>query len=235
MAILRSRALSAEVHTIANPVVDRQRREAEDARAAELAAVQQSVASEVRAAVMAECAERIRLAEARAVQAEADATARIAAAQAAVQGDIALTLRALVDGQQRLADLERQLVAEAEADVIRLGMRVAAQILRREIDDDPQWLEPVLREALALVPDKRGVALRLHPDDAGVARERKAAVLADVPGLERLEIFEDPALSRGACILASQGTRLDASVSTTWERLFRELLATAPAPPLSTN
>ncbi|MBA3937136.1 MAG: hypothetical protein H0X38_06725 [Planctomycetes bacterium] len=86
-----------------------------------------------------------------------------------------------------------------------------------------------MRHALLQVPDRRRVVLRMHPGDAAHAQERLQGLTAEVVGLEHFEITADAALARGACVLQSQGTRIDASLAGCWERLGNELLALAPA------
>lgn len=243
MAILRSRALTPEVHRVEYPAltragveqVERQDAARQEGREQGLAEAQVTIdAAEQRAQTAeqrAQAAEqRAKAAEQRADQAEEVARAN---ARAAVEQDIGTCLTALAAGAERLAPLENQLVRQAEADIVVLAGRIAARLLRREVEDDPTWLDPVLREALTQVPDKRGVAVRMHPTDAAVARERRKLISADIPGLDRLEIFDDAHLDRGACVLASQGTRLDAGLPGSWERLLRDLAEELPAQPLA--
>jgi flagellar biosynthesis/type III secretory pathway protein FliH len=69
----------------------------------------------------------------------------------------------------------------------------------------------------------------MHPTDAGHLRERIASISAKVPGVERIEIRDDAGLSRGSCILQSQGTRLDISLDGCWKRLADRMLDNAPS------
>lgn len=223
MTILRSRSTSEEAHTIEYPVV-RESLAAWERRVAEAEA-------RGKAAGLAEAQAKIAAAEQRATAAEQRAATTDARLKADYELRLGQAISALARATAHLETLEHQLVSEAEADIARLAMVVAARVLRREVEDDPTWMDPVLADALAQVPDKRGVAVRMHPEDAQVAGERKRLILESVPGLERLEFFADDGLPRGACIIASQGTRLDASLPSTWERLYRELLSD-PRPPL---
>lgn len=214
--ILRSRATSEQAHTVEYPAVRESiaswERRLDEAQAAG------------RAAGLAEAQTRIAAAEAAAKAAEARAAAVETTVRADYEQRLGQAIAALADGTAHLDQLEGQLVREAEADVARLALLIAARLLRREIDDDPTWMEGVLADALARVPDKRGIAVRMHPADAEVAIERKRFILDQVPGIERVEFFADDSLPRGACIIASQGTRLDASLPSSWERLAREVL-----------
>jgi type III secretion protein L len=243
MAILRSRALAAEAHQVEYPALA-QAHAALDARLVDARTAGIAVGRQERQAEVDDAGQRMRAAEDRARAAEEAAQAAVrradeaeAAARAAVLAEveqgIGTCLAALAAAAERTGNLEKQLVQQAEADVVALAGRIAARLLRREIEDDPTWLDPVLREALCQVPDKRGIAVRMHPEDAATARDRRKLITADIPGLDRLEIFDDANLERGACILASQGTRLDAGVPGAWERLLRDLSEELPSQPLA--
>lgn len=220
--ILRSRTTSEQAHAIEYPVV----KESIAAWERRLDAAQAAG----HAAGIAESQLRVVAAETAAATAQKRASELEATLRADYEQRLGHAIHALAAGTAQLDTLQGQLVREAEADVARLALLIASRLLRREIDDDPTWMEGVLADALSRVPDKRGVAVRMHPLDAEVASERKRFILEQTPGVERVEFFGDDSLPRGACIIASQGTRLDASLPASWERLARDILADAQEP-----
>jgi flagellar assembly protein FliH len=121
------------------------------------------------------------------------------------------------------------MVQEAEAQVVRLALAVAATVLRRTVEHDPDWLNTVVRHALMQIPDRRSIAIRMHPADAVGLHERMRELTARISGLENIDVIDDVALPRGSCILQSRGTRLDASLPGCWERLASELIDLAPS------
>lgn len=181
---------------------------------------------------LAEAQARVAAAEKRAAEAEKRAAAAAAQADAAAEARLGGALAAFAAAAAGLPALERQLVAAAEGEAVALGLAVAARILRREVEAGPGWVEPVVAAALARVPDRRRVEVRLNPADAEAARACAAVLRERTPGLDELAIAADDGLPRGSCVLASQGTRLDASIASSWERLAVRLLAAAPAPAL---
>jgi type III secretion protein L len=176
---------------------------------------------------------RIQAAEARAAKAEQDAKASIAKAAADAETKLGGAIAAFTKASAAIEGLHRQLLLEAEGDSVRLACALAARILARAVDEDPGWMVPVLTRALAQVPDRRAVAVRMHPADAAAARERLAIIIASTPGLEGLALTDDPTLSRGACLVSSQGTRLDASLPASFDRVSALLAAEIPVPPLA--
>jgi flagellar biosynthesis/type III secretory pathway protein FliH len=221
MTILRSRAIAGQAIALGNAGVDRALRQWEG-RVAE-------AREEGRKAGLAEAQVRIAAAEQRAAEAEKAAASRAQQREQAFLDRFEPVLTSLAGAAGRLDLLEKQLLAESEAEAVRLGLAVAAAVLRCTVERDPAWMDALVKRALQEVPDRRQVMVRMHPVDAGHLRERVAAVAAQVPGVERLEVTGDQGLARGSCILQSQGTRLDISIDGCWKRLAQRLLDSAPS------
>ena len=221
MAILRSRTIEGQPAPIANASVDRALREWDQRLAAAREAGRQ--------AGLIEAAARTTAAERRASEAEAAAAAQGKRQQGEFLARFEPVLATIAGAALRLEHLEKQIVQESEAEVVRLALAVAATVLRRQVEVDPAWMDALVKNALAQVPDRRTVAIRMHPTDSACLGERLRALTASIAGLERVEVVEDANLSRGSCILQSQGTRLDASLAGCWERMASKLLDLAPA------
>lgn len=223
--IVRSRPVPGQAAALVHAGVERAQREIE-------ARLDQAQAAG-RSAGIAESAQRVAEAERRAAAAEKRAGEAVRAARAEIERDLAPALAAVAAAAQRTADLERQLAQSAEAECVRIALAVAARVLRREVETDSAWMTGLVQAALREIPDRRGVAIRLCPQDAAALRSMLPQIAATVPGLERVELEDDPRLPRGGCVLMSQGTRLDASVAGSWERVAAAILDAAPQPPLA--
>lgn len=107
-----------------------------------------------------------------------------------------------------------------EEELIALAMAVARQIIRREIQQDPQHILGVVREAMGELPSSaRQVRIYVHPEDAALVREAFATEDADeMPW----KIVDDMALARGGCRIESQTSRIDASI----DKRLNSVLAT---------
>jgi flagellar biosynthesis/type III secretory pathway protein FliH len=221
MAILRSRTVEHPSLGLTNPGVARALHEWQQR-------VEQA-GEEGRQAGRLEAAERLAEAERRAVNAEHTAAANLERQHADFLARFEPVLAALNAAAGRLEPLEKQLIQESEAELVRLALAVAAAVLRRAVATDPAWMDALVKRALLLVPDRRAIAIRMHPRDAASLRERLNALTARLPGLERLEVVADDTLAPGACILQSQGSRFDASLIGCWERLADGLLDATPA------
>lgn len=96
---------------------------------------------------------------------------------------------------------------EVEKQLTLLALTVGKQMVRRELRTDPAQVIAIIRESVTRLPaSARDIRVHLHPEDAAVVREHLAA-----PSSERAwTIVEDPALSRGGCIVRTDASQLDA-------------------------
>ncbi len=220
MAILRSRSVEGKNYAVPNPAVARSLREWQ--RRIEDAHVQGEQAAGLA------MAERVAELERREAALEATVAERERAVEAACHERVDGALRALGAALEALPALQQEVVRSAEREIVELALAIAARLLRHEIEHDPTWMEAVLRDALARVPDRRQVELRLHPRDAEAVREHLAEI-GSLAGIDELAIVADPGAVRGAMVLRSGGTAIDAGAPGAWQRLAEDLLATAPA------
>ena len=220
MAILRSRATIGQA-IIANPSVQ--------SALGEWERKLKAARDEGRQLGLQEASARIAEAERRSASAEARSEEAAGKRQAEFLARFE-PLLALIGGiAARLEPLERQLVHEAEAQTVRLALAIAAVILRKTVEVDPEWLDAVVRHALMQIPDRRAIAIRMHPTDAAGLQERLRELPARITGLESIEVVEDASLARGSCVLMSRGTRVDASLDGCWERIAAELGDISPS------
>lgn len=107
-----------------------------------------------------------------------------------------------------LAKPFEELDKAVEEQLTLLALTVGKQMVRRELKTDPAQVIGVIRECVGRLPAAaRDVRVKLHPQDAAIVRE----LLTTNPGTERAwNIVEDPALTRGGCIVVSDSSQIDA-------------------------
>jgi len=116
-----------------------------------------------------------------------------------------------------------QLAASEQAmaqGVLELACALARQVLRHELSSNPNAVQSVLRESLAMLSaDGKVATVRLHP----------AAVEVFTPELQRsfanleLTLLPDASLSPGSCMVESAGSVIDGSVERRWQRVVASL------------
>lgn len=119
----------------------------------------------------------------------------------------AVRSEAMVERERLIADLEPELVA--------LSLSIARQILRTELQLQPDALSNIVAAALVKVRGEERVRLRVHPEDLDRVAAGRGEWQAALGGGD-VELVPDPALGQGEFILQSgQGLvdgRLDAQL-----------------------
>jgi flagellar assembly protein FliH len=123
----------------------------------------------------------------------------------------------LVTATQQGLDAAEQMAAQA---VLELACDLARQVLRREVETQPDILLPVIRESIGMLfADARVVQIRLHPQDLEVLQ---AELREAYPNLT-LQLQPDPSLTRGGCLVESGGTIIDGRLEKRWARAVARL------------
>ena len=114
-----------------------------------------------------------------------------------------------------------QLLRAIEPDVVKLALRIAERIVRREVQVDPLVLTGAVRAALGQLADKSKVRVRVPEADANLWSE----TFAHLPNL-RVEpaVVADAQLQPGECVLESDYGVADLGVGSQLEGIARGLL-----------
>lgn len=108
-----------------------------------------------------------------------------------------------------------------ENDLVELVFSIARQLIRREINTQPDQIIAVIRDSLAVLPTgARDIKVFLHPEDARLARE-----LMSLSDQEQVwKIVEDPSLTRGGCKVQTEQSRVDSTVESRLNEVIASVL-----------
>lgn len=132
---------------------------------------------------------------------------------------VAARLEQLLDAMARpLAGIDRRVEEELTA----LALAVAGQILRHELQTDPEQVIAVVREAIAALPVAAGeVRIFLNPEDAALVRKT-----IDLKETERpWRIVEEPSMGRGGARIVTSCSEVDVSLERRLEEAVTVLWA----------
>jgi flagellar assembly protein FliH len=115
-------------------------------------------------------------------------------------------------------------LAAAQQDIARgtleIACALARQVLRHELATNPNTLEPVLREALALLlVDGKSACVRLSHVDYDMLEAPLAAEFAG----QAVTVMADAAVAPGDCLIESAGAVVDGGIATRWSRAVASL------------
>lgn len=126
----------------------------------------------------------------------------------------------LTNLKSSLHDFDQQ-VAES---LLHLGVEIASQVTRSIVRTRPDLLLPVIREAMAALPLHHGhVVLSLNPQDAAQIRPLLGEQFAQTGA----QLFEDPTVSPGGCLVRAGASEIDASIETRWKRVLESIGTTS--------
>ncbi len=122
---------------------------------------------------------------------------------------------------EALAEPFRELDEDVERSLVSLAIRVARQIIRRELKTDPGQIVGVVRETIGLLPvTSRDVVVHLHPEDAQVVR----AAFGESGTNLAWTLLEDPVLARGGLRVTTATSQIDARVEKRLDAILTALV-----------
>jgi flagellar biosynthesis/type III secretory pathway protein FliH len=132
------------------------------------------------------------------------------------------TVRNLVSFSRTAEQSLRDILTGAGKEVLRLSMEIAEQIIRKEIEFDPEEvLESQIMACLDYMEDRLPVLLRINPADREAAESILAESSQKLP--ERLKLVEDDSIGRGGCIMKLDRGSLRAVISEQLRRIGEAL------------
>jgi flagellar assembly protein FliH len=127
-------------------------------------------------------------------------------------------LRALLGRLRELIDGFDQQVAQ---DLLGVALEVARQVIRHSVAVRPELLLPVIREAIASLPQaQQQQRLVLHPADAAIVR---SVLEANHVAIAPWRIVESADLERGGARIETAASEIDATLEARWRRVIAAL------------
>lgn len=104
--------------------------------------------------------------------------------------------------------------------ILATAVEIARQMARQSFDVNPEFLLPVVREAMkTVVPSNTPPLLYLHPEDAALVRKN----FADQIEHQNWKIIEDNSLTMGGCRVEIGASNVDATYETRWQRVLESI------------
>jgi flagellar assembly protein FliH len=123
----------------------------------------------------------------------------------------------------QIEDSKQQWLQYWETSILKLSTSIAAHIIRRELQTEPELSLEWIREALRLAAGSAEVSVHLHPQDHETLRsevERLAAVFCP---LAKGQIVADPSITAGGCRVETQFGTIDVQLEAQLTRAQQEM------------
>jgi len=135
---------------------------------------------------------------------------------------------AFAKAAEQLRSLERGFAEQIQRDILRLSLAIARQVVMAEMKTNPDALGEVIARLLDDAEDRKVIAVRLHPEDAG--RFNRSAA-AQALGKAGITVQPSPDVGPGGVVLETGFGKLDARIETRLDEIAAALLGDAPVPP----
>jgi flagellar assembly protein FliH len=106
---------------------------------------------------------------------------------------------------------------------VELALRIAEQALGAALAVQPERVLDVVRGALRRLMDRRRLLVLVNPEDLDVVRAGMDALVAELGGIEHVEVQAERRVLRGGAIVRTTEGDVDADLSSKLERA-REVL-----------
>ena len=137
--------------------------------------------------------------------------------------------------KKALADLDGRklrIIADAQHDQLALAQRIAEKVTRLRVRLDGESARANLDAAIRHVAGRSNVTVSVNPADLESIQTFADDLIGQIDGLETIDVRDDPAVSRGGCVVRYGVGKIDATIETQLELIARQLLGVeAPQKP----
>lgn len=119
-----------------------------------------------------------------------------------------------------LVDQRALVFRQYEKELLILVKTMVERLAGHEISLNPLVIESCLQKSMKYVVEDSRVRVHLHGDDYEHIKKMSIEDPALLQGAQRIELIEDPAISRGGCLLKTDFGEIDASLENCKEKLF---------------
>ncbi len=117
--------------------------------------------------------------------------------------------RALEQAALQLGAYRKDVVAEAEEQLLELSLGIARKVLMQEIQAGRYEIEPIIKEALCHISSRKDVVVRLNPEDH--ARSEMVLTDAERMGGGEIRFLADPGVGPAECVVETSEGMIDSS------------------------
>jgi flagellar assembly protein FliH len=110
-----------------------------------------------------------------------------------------------------------------EEEIIGFVLDIARKVIKTEITQNKDVVMEVIKNALRRVADKENVRIRVSVADSTHVKSLREDIMSLADGLRNLEIIDDRRIADGGCVIETNGSTIDAKVSTQLDEIERVL------------
>ena len=129
-----------------------------------------------------------------------------------------------IDNLSNELSKEHTLAIESfENNLVDLSVMIAESILDEHIAQDKSIVLKQVRKAIASVYFEKIFKIHVNPDAVRILTEVKSTLLQDEIEANKIEIYPNPGVPVGGCLLETSGGMLDARIKNQLRKVYKEL------------
>jgi type III secretion protein L len=117
-----------------------------------------------------------------------------------------------------------QVLADSEKDILELALKMAAKIIGRDLERDPDLLLEICANATEAARAAKAMILKVHPDDGKLLREKRPRLMELIGRTVDLAIRDDADVERGGCVIQTEFGVIDGQIRTQVDMLKNLLM-----------
>ena len=135
--------------------------------------------------------------------------------------------KTLMKALEEFASLKDVILNQAEGDIVKLVIEIARKLVCRELQQHPDAIVAVVKEAIKAARFEEEITIKIHPDDYAILEQRVSELKESLGSIGRdnvnIRIEEAPELTPGGCIVETDTNIVDMSLETRMESVFSML------------
>lgn len=120
-------------------------------------------------------------------------------------GKLLSTVHTIIDEGVRL---RAQSLEALEDDFLKLSLLLADKIVRKNIQNDIAWLDPIIKDAIRSLGTVEKITVLLNPMDYSLIKEEEEGLQLGTRA--KLYLERDPSITQGGCLIESESGLIDA-------------------------
>jgi flagellar assembly protein FliH len=108
----------------------------------------------------------------------------------------------------------KKIIQDSEAELLRLAIKVAEQIIRSEVSLHRDVCLNIVSEAISRVSDREQIIVKVNREDAEYLKRYKDRLAGMLDGVKSFSIIEDSNIEPGGCIIETNLGFIDARIAT---------------------
>jgi len=108
----------------------------------------------------------------------------------------------------------KKIIQDSEAELLRLAIKVAEQIIRSEVSLHRDVCLNIVSEAISRVSDREQIIVKVNREDAEFLKRYKDRLAGMLDGVKSFSIIEDSNIEPGGCIIETNLGFIDARIGT---------------------